>query len=100
VEQRNWCFLLKLLKYCSTTKPENLTWIKFILNPNILYRCVHANPYYRNVNTIGDSMVLHGHIDINKTTDFNVRYVMFHVHLIFVCDSVTDHYLIFFYDFN
>jgi hypothetical protein len=27
------------------------------------FRCVHAIPYYRNVNTIGDSMVLHGHID-------------------------------------
>jgi hypothetical protein len=26
--------------------------------------CVHAIPYYRNVNTIGDSMVLHGHIEI------------------------------------
>jgi hypothetical protein len=29
-------------------------------------RCVHAIPYYRNVNTIGDSMVLHGHIEINE----------------------------------
>jgi hypothetical protein len=27
-------------------------------------RCVHTIPYYLNVNTIGDSMVLHGHIEL------------------------------------
>jgi hypothetical protein len=40
-------------------------------NCQITYRCVHAIPYYRNDNTIGDSMVLHGHIDMFHTKLLN-----------------------------